>query len=256
MSRQLAARDYIQSLDRGLEVIRAFGGNKEQMTVTEVATATGMNRAAARRFLLTLQHLGYMQSDEKRFWLTPKILDLGYRYLSAMPWWQLAQPSIEGLMQRVHETCGAAVLDGFDVVYVIRAAVSRILSNNPNIGSRWPVHATALGRVILAGMPDDAVADLLARAPRDKLTKNTITDIDGLLSRVREARESGYSIVDQELEIGLRAIAVPILNRRGNVLAAINIAVPAHRVSIGQLEARFLKPLQDTAREVTLGLTA
>lgn len=254
MSRELDPRDYIQSLDRGLEVIRAFGSGRARMSVTEVAKATGMNRAAVRRFLLTLEYLGYVQSGDGRYWLSPKILDLGYRYLSSMPWWQLAQPTIERLANEVRETCGAAVLEGFDVVYVIRAAVARILTNNPSIGSRWPVHATALGRVLLAAKSDDELATYLDRAPKQKLTRFTTVSVRELVDAVREAREKDYAIVDQELEIGLRALAVPVRDRRGAVLAAINIAVPSHRHSASQIKSRFLAPLQEAARNITLGL--
>jgi IclR family pca regulon transcriptional regulator len=224
------------------------------MSVTDVANAAGINRAAARRFLLTLVHLGYVQTDEKRFWLTPKVLDLGYRYLSSMSWWQLAQPTVERLSTQVHETCGAAVLEGFDVVYVIRAAVARILTNNPSIGSRWPVHATSMGRVLLSDKTDEELVEFLKAAPLQKLNRHTTIDIPVLVKRIQQAKENGYAIVDQELEEGLRALAVPIRDRRGAILAAINIAVPAQRYSIAQLKSQFLEPLQEAARNVTLGL--
>lgn len=205
----------MQSFARGLEVIRSFSATAPQQTLSDVAARTGLTRAGARRILLTLQTLGYVESDGRLFRLTPRILDLGFAYLSSMPIWDLAEPTMEALVDQVHESCSAAVLDGSDIVYVLRVHTHKIMSTNLGVGSRLPAFWTSMGRVLLAGQPDADVVALLPKVPRQRLTPHTLLDDDALLAAVRQARAQGWCLINQELEEGLISVAAPLRNRAG-----------------------------------------
>src|SRR3954470_16847304 len=179
---------YVQSFARGLQVIRSFSAGAPRQTLSEVAAATGLTRAGARRILLTLQTLGYVASDGKLFSLTPRILDLGFAYLSSMPIWSLAEPVMEHLVEDVKESCSAAVLDGTDIVYVLRVPTRKIMSIGLGVGSRLPAASTSMGRMLLAALPDAQVEALLRAAPPSALTRHTLTDPDAVLAKVRQAR--------------------------------------------------------------------
>jgi IclR family pca regulon transcriptional regulator len=242
---------YVQSFARGLAVIRSFDASRPAQTLTEVATACGLTRAGARRILLTLQALGYVEADGRRFQLTPKILDLGFAYLTSMPFWNLAEPVMEELVERVHESCSAAVLNGTDIVYVLRVPTHKIITQNLSIGSRLPAFCTSMGRVLLAALDDaqlDAVLDaseLVVRTPRTLIDKAT------LAVAIRVVRRQGWAIVDQELEEGLISMSAPIRDRQGRVIAALNISGNAQRKSAKQMVKAFLEPLQDAAQRVS-----
>lgn len=226
-----APGDFVQSLARGLSVIRAFSAERPQLTLSEVARSTGLTRAAARRFLLTLQQLGYVSSDERAFALTPRVLELGFSYLSALTLPELAQPHLERLSHEVDESVSAAILDGADVVYIARVPTRRIMSVGITIGTRFPAYATSMGRVLLAGLPDaelDAVLEASALSP---LTDNTVTNPEGLRDELARVRAQGWALVDGELEVGLRSIAAPVRGSGGKVVAAVNVSSSASRGS-------------------------
>jgi len=243
--------NYVQSFARGLEVIRSFSAGAPQQTLSEVAARTGLTRAGARRILLTLQTLGYLESDGRLFRLTPRILDLGFAYLSSMPIWDLAEPLMEALTERVHESCSAAVLDGLDVVYVLRVHTHKIMSTNLAVGSRLPAFWTSMGRVLLAALPEDALHDRLARLPRQSFTRHTVLDDETLLARIEQARAQGWCLVDQELEEGLISVAAPLKNRSGAVVAALNISGQANRTSTEMLREQLLPELLQTAQTIS-----
>src|SRR4051794_4178615 len=177
---------YVQSFARGLEVIRSFSASAPRQTLSEVAVRTGLTRAGARRILLTLHTLGYVESDGRLFALTPRILDLGFAYLSSMPMWNVAEPVMEGLVEQVKESCSAGVLEGTDIVYVLRVSTRKIMRNSLGVGSRLPAYCTSLGRMLLAGLPDAQVLALLRASPIEPRTRHTITDVDALLARVQQ----------------------------------------------------------------------
>jgi IclR family pca regulon transcriptional regulator len=219
---------FVQSLERGLLVIRALSSPDPQ-ALSDVARTTGLSRAAARRFLLTLEQLGYVRQASGRFALTPRVMELGYAYLSSLTLPEVAQPHLERLVGEVQESSSVSVLDGDDVVYVARVPTRRIMSVSISVGTRFPAHATSMGRVLLAGRPDSAAA---------------------LQVEIERVRRQGYSIVDQELEEGLRSIAAPIHDSAGAVAAAVNLAVQASRTTVAEMKRRLLPPLLDTAAAI------
>jgi IclR family pca regulon transcriptional regulator len=242
---------YVQSFARGLEVIRSFSAQAPQQTLSEVASRTGLSRAGARRILLTLQTLGYVETDGRLFRLTARILDLGFAYLSSMPIWSLADPVMEALVEEVKESCSAAVLDGTDIVYVLRVPVHKIMRISLGVGSRLPAYCTSMGRVLLAGLPDDELLARLDASDRQAHTRHTVTDLDTLLARVQQARRQGWCLVDQELEEGLISVAVPITNRAGRTVAALNVSGQANRTSARLMQDQMLPALQQAARRIS-----
>jgi IclR family pca regulon transcriptional regulator len=239
--------DFVQSLERGLAVIRAFDADHRELALSEVARATGLTRAAARRFLLTLVTLGYMSVTDGRFSLRPRVLELGYAYLSSVSLPEVAEPHMESLVAEVNESSSISVLDDTDVVYIVRVPTRRIMSITLSVGTRLPAYATSMGRVLLAGLPDPELAERLERIDLVRLTARTITDQAPLRATLDAVRQQGYAIVDQELEEGLRSIAVPIRDGSGVVVAAINVSVHASRASVAALRKEFLQPPRRTA---------
>jgi IclR family pca regulon transcriptional regulator len=246
---------YVQSFARGLEVIRSFSAAAPRQTLTEVAGRAGLTRAGARRILLTLQTLGYVESDGKLFSLTPRILDLGFAYLSSMPIWNLAEPVMEALVDQVKESCSAAALDGSDIVYVLRVPTRKIMSIGLGVGSRLPAYCTSMGRILLAGLPDEEALRRLRSSKRIALTRHTVTDVDALLAKVQQARKQGWCLVNQELEEGLISIAAPLTNRAGRMVAALNISGQANRSSAKLMQESMLPPLLEAAQAIS-GLLA
>jgi IclR family pca regulon transcriptional regulator len=242
--------DFVQSLERGLAVIRAFGVERPQLTLSEVAKATGLTRAAARRFLLTLVQLGYARSEGRYFSLRPRVLELGYAYLSALGLPEVAQPHLEALGARVHESASISVLDGMDIVYVVRVPSRRIMSVSIALGTRFPAYATSMGRVLLAGLDPRELEEYLAQVRLEPLTPMTVADQSELRQILDQVGHDGYSAVDQELELGLRSVAVPVRDGRGAVIAAMNVSAHATTVSTEALLTDFLPPLLATAGEV------
>lgn len=247
---QAASGDFVQSLARGLSVIRAFDAEHAELTLSDVARRAGITRAAARRFLLTLESLGYVASDARAFRLTPRVLELGFSYLSSLSLPEIVQPHLEALSREVDESVSAAVLDGADVVYVARVPTRRIMSVRITIGTRFPAFATSLGRVLLAGLPDGAADAALAASDLPHLTDRTLTDRVALHDELVRVREQGWSLVDGELEPGLRSIAAPLHGRDGRVVAALNVSTSATRDSVEHVRDAYLSPLLRTASAI------
>jgi IclR family pca regulon transcriptional regulator len=246
---------FVQSLERGLLVIRALNA-PEPRALSDVARATSISRAAARRFLLTLEQLGYVRQTSGRFALTPRVLELGYAYLSSLTLPEVAQPHLQRLVEQVQESSSVSVLDGDDVVYVARVPTRRIMSVTISVGTRFPAYATSMGRVLLAGLPDDEVDAKLARADLRKLTARTITSVDDLRDEIERVRRQGYAIVDEELEAGLRSIAAPVRDAAGAVSAAVNLSAQASRTTVADMKRRLLPRLRDTAAAIERDLGA
>lgn len=245
----------VQSLVRGLAVIRAFDAGHPRRTLAQVAEATGLARATTRRFLHTLIAEGYADTDGTEFWLTPKMLELGYAYLSSLGLPTIAQPHLEALSRTLNESCSLSVLDGTDVVYVARSAASRIMSVNITIGTRFPAHATSMGRVLMAGL-DDATMDEFLSTPLEPITPTTITNPDTLRSALRNIRDAGWCVVDQELEVGLRSIAAPVRDAAGNTVAAVNVSTHIAAHPYEDLVDNLLPKLVHTADAITRDLAA
>jgi IclR family transcriptional regulator, pca regulon regulatory protein len=248
--------DFVQSLDRGLAVIRSFGPDRERLSLSEVAVATGLTRAAARRFLLTLVKLGYVRHDGREFSLRPRVLELGYAYLSGLALPDVAAPHLEELVARLHESSSISVLDGHHVVYVARVPTKRIMTVAISVGTRFPAYATSMGRVLLAALSPGELDRYLAEAALEPLTARTVTDRGQLRAIIGEVAAQGYAIVDQELEEGLRAVAAPIRGSSDVGTAAINISAHASRVSIAALRSEILPALLETAAQIEADLQA
>lgn len=246
---------YVQSFARGLEVIRSFSADAPSQTLTEVAERSGLTRAGARRILLTLQSLGYVTLEGKVFSLTPRILDLGFAYLSSMPIWNLAEPVMEKLVAEVRESCSVAVLDGTDIVYVLRIPTHKIMSINLGVGSRLPAYCTSLGRVLLGALPDEELVERLKRSDITTRTKYTVTGMKDLLARMEQVRKQGWSMVNQELEEGLVSMSAPITDRAGRTVAALNISGQANRTSAKIMQETMLPQLLSAAKDISRMLT-
>jgi IclR family transcriptional regulator, pca regulon regulatory protein len=245
---------FVQSLERGLAVIRAFSADEDSMTLSEVARKTGLTRAAARRFLLTLGDLGYVRTDGRQFGLTPRVLELGYAYLSSAGLPEVAQPHLERLVAEVRESSSVSVLDGDEVVYVARVATSRIMAVSISVGTRFPAYATSMGRVLLAGKPQAQLDAYLSRVTLQRLTAHTITAPGRLRAELDRVRSQGWAIVDQELEEGLRSVAAPIRDKDGNVVAAANVSAQANRTPLEDIRRDLLPPLLATTARIEADL--
>lgn len=242
--------DFIGGFAKGLKVIEAFGEATPRLTIADVAKTTGLDRATARRCLLTLSELGYADYDGKFFALTPKILRLGHAYLSATPLPQVVQPFLDRLSEEVGQSASASVLDGTEVVYIARASHRRVMSINLMPGSRLPAFCASMGRVLLSALPEGEARKILEHTTIEAFTPFTRTDPDDLMDEFARVRTQGYAVIDQELELGLCSIAVPLLDQRQRVVAALNVGVSSAQVPAGQLAERFLISLQAIAREL------
>ena len=232
--------DFMTSLARGLQVIRAFSEFRRNLTISQISQATGLSRASVRRCLHTLRVLGYAGEDNKRFHLRPQVLTLGHAYLASTPLAVAAQPYLDEVSREVRESCSAAILDGEDIVYICRSAETRIMSISLLVGARLPAYCTAMGQVLLAHLPAGELEDYLSRVRLVERTNRTLTSVPRLRKALVKVRDAGFALLDQELEVGLRSIAVPVRDGRGTVVAAINIGTHASRVSLEDMQSRFL----------------
>lgn len=248
------SRDFVRSLERGLAIIRVFNAKRPAMTVSEIAQVTGLTRAAVRRFLLTLTELGYVYGKNNRFELTPQVLELGYSYLSAMSFPDVALPRLEELVADTSEASEGSILDRGDVVYVVRVPGPALMTISVNVGARRPAHATAMGRVLLANLPPADLEQHLRTYPPTPLLPRTITDPDLLRAELKTVREQGYALVNQELEEGLVAIAVPVRDRNGQVRAAINLSTHIGRKTVDEMHG-LVPRLREAATSIELGLS-
>ncbi|MFF4726585.1 IclR family transcriptional regulator C-terminal domain-containing protein [Streptomyces mirabilis] len=243
-SKQELGREFIESLARGLTVITAFGEGRAELNLTEVAQATGLARATARRALITLEHLGYVTAHDRVFRLTPRVLSLGFPPLSRTSLAEIAAPHLTELSQRLHDSVSLAVLTGDEIQYTGRVSTSRVMSVHITIGTRLPAYPTALGRVMLADLPEPPLTELLPLTPR------TITDPARLRAVLDRVREEGYALVDEELEVGLRSVAVPVRERGGRVVAAVNVAMHSSRRTPEECVAEVLPELRATVGRI------
>ena len=235
-------------------MIRAFDAGRPELTLTEVAGICGLTRAAARRFLLTLADLGYVRTDGRLFSLTPRVLELGYAYLSGLSLPDVATPHLKRLAAEVRESCALSILDHDDAVCVARAPAGRILAVTVGVGTRLPAYPTSIGRVLLAALPDAEREAYLARVAPQRLTARTVTDVDALRDELDRVRARGYALVDQELEEGLRAVAVPVRDRGGAVVGTVDISTHPARTTVDAMRRRFLPPLLAAARAIEADL--
>lgn len=245
--------NFMTSLARGLAVIQAFTQRQRELTVSQISAKTGFSRAAVRRCLYTLAKLGFAATDDSRhFHLRPRVLALGHSYLSSLPLAAMAQPILENVSRVLHESCSIAALDRTEIVYIARANVTRIMSIDLGVGSRLPAFCTSMGRVLMAALPAEKLQEFLARVEFKRFTERTVTNIEKLRQILRMVQRTGYCVVDQELESGLRSLAVPIRDPNGRVVAALNVGTHAQRVSIQELQNRFLPQVRAAAHELSL----
>jgi len=238
-------KDFLKTLAKGLQLIKSFDG-VPQMTLSEVAKVNDLSRAAARRHLHTLRHLGYMVQIGDKFQLTPKILDIGYSFLSCLSFTELLSPFMNDLSYKLNRPCSAAILDGDEIVYVSHIGRSEIISINLTVGSRLPAYATSIGQVLLGGLSDEALQEFLDESDFPRLTSYTITDKDELRNAVIKAREDGYSQIDQQFEIGLRSVAVPVIGHRGEIVCALSVSRFNETVSPEESTRMYLPTMLET----------
>lgn len=245
---------FVQSFERGLAVIRAFDADRPELTLSEVARVCDITRATARRFLLTLVDLGYMHTDGRLFRLTPRVLELGYAYISSYSLPRVAEPHLERLVSEVRESSSLCVLDGDDIVYLVRVPTTRIMTASITVGTRFPALVTSVGRVLVAHLPESEIGPRVRRAQIAPFTERTVLGPEPLLDELRRVRRQGHAIVDQELEEGLRSVAAPVRDREGTVVAAVNIPVHASRNSVDSIRRDLLPPLLATAARIEADL--
>lgn len=243
-STERTERDYVMALEKGLAIIEAFGQLRGAATLTRLAEVTGHTKASVRRSLHTLCHLGYATQDGRQFQLAARALRLGSAFVVSDPLTRLAQPILETTAERTRESASIAVLDSQDSVFVARATHRRSLSVGLGVGARLPAYASATGRVLLAGQPRDWVRFMLNRMGRPALTAHTITTVPKVLQQIDQAQRQGYALCDQEIEIGQRSIAVPILDRRGRTIAAMSLSVATSRMDIPTIMEKLLPELE------------
>lgn len=247
--------NFMTSLARGLAVINAFQERKRHLTIAQISHRTGIPRAAVRRCLHTLMKLGYATTDGRTYSLLPKVLTLGHAYLSSTPLAVSAQPFLDRISEQLHEACNLATLEGEEVLYIARSAIpQRLISVDLSVGSRLPAYCTSMGRILLAALDDASLQDYLAHAELLPKTSRTLHTPEALWECLQQVRAQGWCIVDQELEQGLRSVAVPVRDAAGHVLAAMNVSTHAGRVSRQELESRYLPALLAASRELSLQL--
>lgn len=254
MEKEIKKVDFVQSLEKGLNVIRAFNVDHVQMSVSDVAKKVDLTRANARRLLLTLQHLGYVTSpDSKLFSLTPKVLCLGYSYLSGLPFRELAQPYMQELAHEVNESCSLSVLDHKDIVYIARVHTKRIMTISLGVGTRLPAYATSMGKVLLSYLDPPESTKLIRTIKFEKLTPFTIAE-NKFPQHLEQVKKQGWATSDQELEVGVRSIACAVRDKKGKAIAAMNISGHASRVSLEDLKTKYLPRLKETTKKIELAL--
>ena len=243
--------DFIQSLDRGLQVIQAFSQNNKALTISDVSKITCLSRPTARRILLTLEHLGFAEANNGVFSLTARTLSLGYAYLSSNNKWSIAHSFMRDFVNKTGESCSISILDGTDIIYVARVSTKRIMSINLDVGSKLPAYATSMGHVLLANLPKEALEKYLTNLNPEKFTDKTILDKDHLRITLEDVRKKNWGGVDQQFEEGLRSIAVPLRDANGKVIAAINCSAHAGRISKEVITKEFLPLLQENAERIS-----
>jgi len=245
----IALRDYVQSLERGLAVLKSLG-TSSGLSLAEVAKATTMTRAAARRFLLTLEAMGYVGKSDGSFYLLPKTLELGYSYLASQSLAQVAQPHLQRLANQIGESCSALEYASGSIIYIARVTVNRLVGANLSVGSTLPAYCTSAGRVLLAALPEIELEAYLRDAEFTRLTPKTIISTASLRREIDRARRDGWYLINEELEIGARALSVPLRNAAGRTVAAINVSCYAGRISAERMRTAFLPEMQKAAQAI------
>jgi IclR family pca regulon transcriptional regulator len=243
--------DFLDAVEKAMRVIQAFSATEPALRITRVAELTGLTRATARRLLLTFERLGFVESNDGLFRLTPRVLRIGYSYLSSLPFAEHIQGELRSLAEEFNESCSAATLDGEEIVYVARVPAKRSMTITLAVGSRLPAYPTSMGRVLLAGLSDEALEEYFSRATIQQLTAQTVTNRERLRAIIAETKSNGFAIVDGEREEGVRSAAAPIRASTGQVLAAINISVNAARVPLEYLQESIVPRLKATAAEIS-----
>jgi IclR family pca regulon transcriptional regulator len=249
---EVAERDLIESLIKGVEVIRAFNGEAMQLSATELAEKIGLSRSAARRYLLTLVHIGMAATDGRNFWLTPKVLSLGHSYLDSARLPRAIVPYLQRLTLQLQESTNYSVLDGDEVVYISRVNAPRVLTPGFDPGTRLPAHTSTAGRVLLAAQPDDALHAYLERVTLIAYTHQTVTDKQQLLRELLQIREQGFGVTESQYETGLRGISVPIKTRHGHLVGALSVSMLISSCSKAEASAKCVPALQATANSLML----
>ncbi|MBY7144540.1 helix-turn-helix domain-containing protein [Virgibacillus sp. NKC19-3] len=248
------SQDHIQSLEKGLKVIQIFSEQIPTLTTSEASKRTGYSRPTTRRILLTLERLGFAESKNGVFSLTAHALTLGYAYLSSQNMWNIAQPFMQEFVKQTGESSSIAVLDGTDIIYVARVPTKRIMTITLNVGSRLPAYATSMGHILLAHLSQEEFNKYIEKVKLDKLTDNTLTTKEELIAELKQVRKRGWAGVEQQLEEGLRSIAVPIRNAEGTVFAALNCSAHAGRISNEKLKDEYLPLLFKAADKISKGI--
>ena len=247
---EVPPRELIQAAERSFAIIRAFGQRRQMLTQSQVAEATGLSRATARRFLQSFEALGYVGRNGRQYYLRARVLDLGYAYLSSMSLWDVAKTQMELLVQQVQESSSASVLDGTDIIFTVRVPTKRIMRVQVEIGTRFPAYATSMGRVLLADLPEKALDDYFSKVVPEQLTPRSVTSEAELRIILKEVASQGFCLLDEELEEGVRSLAVPMHDKQGRVIASMNVCAHASRVSAKRMRDEFLPPLQQAAAAV------
>jgi IclR family transcriptional regulator, pca regulon regulatory protein len=242
-------RDHVQSLERGLAVIRCLGGASD-LSLSQIATQAGITRAAARRFLLTLERLGYVGRSPNGYHLLARTLELGYAYLSSHSLPQIAQPHIQKLAYELDESCGLTILDRHAIVYIARVTISRLVGAALSVGSTLPAYCTSAGRVLLSGLPEPDLERYLKDAKLEKRAAKTLTSPARVREEVRRAGRQGWYLIDQEIEEGVRSLAAPLRDTSGKIIAAVNVSSYSNRVTLDNLHRRFLPRLLETTKAI------
>jgi IclR family pca regulon transcriptional regulator len=248
--------DYVQSLHRGLRVLRVFDAQHSALTLSEVAGRADLSRAVVRRLLMTLEYLGYAHRQGRQFSLTPRVLELGFSYLSSLSVASLAQPVMEGVAHEIDESCSLAVLDGQDIVYVQRVAVRKVMTITLGVGARLPAFCTSMGRMLLAALEEAELERWLRSSKPEELTRFTLTDREELRTAIARARTQGYAYVEQELQEGLCSLAVPVRDGRGAMVAALNAGMPFRVGARAHALKLVLPALRAGARTIEQALSA
>lgn len=254
--RRIDDGEYVRALERGLAILKAFSARAPSLSMTHVAERAGLTRAVARRYLFTLEALGYVVYHDGEFQLTPRVMDFGFTYLATTGISDVARPFMEHIVATLRESCSVGVLDGTDVVYIARVTADRIMTTNLTVGSRLPAHATSMGKVLLAYQTPDRLAAYFELSQLPRLTVRTIADEPALRALLEGVRRRGFATNDEESEIGVRTISVPLYDRTNRVAAAINLSGHASRVSMRELKRDHLPVLLAAAREISRALGA
>jgi len=245
---------FVRTFARGLQIIESLGRNNRGMNIAGLSEDTGLSRSVIKRYVLTLTELGYTNTDGRSYTLTPKVLNLGLSYLYSLPFWRQAQLELEELSQRIKQSCAMSILDGNEIVYVVRVPTYKILRASPTLGSRLPANAVSMGRALLAEVSEAELDAFLEKAPLKRLTNQTLTDRDKLRAEILLAREKGYAWVDAELDEAICGLGIPVKNLEGKALAAINVSLPSGGITEEQAVTQYLTLLRSTASNIRSAL--